>query len=89
MPSRIRAGLIRKAIYEVYSRRGSEEYAQSKTNNFLRRCGCNFLRRCECKDDDEMVDKDLLNDVVYSALDAGCEEEFFPRLKQLEEEEDE
>ena len=56
----------------------NKDYANSKTNNFLRRCGVDINKPKE-----QLLDIKRIRDVVYSMLDADSESKFWARLNTI------
>ena len=66
------------AVHSVFAEVGNEEYAKSKTNNFLRRCGIDINKSKE-----QPIDVKRIREVTYAMLDADCEKTFWLRLNQI------
>lgn len=66
------------AIHSVFAEVGNEDYAKSKTNNFLRRCGVDINKPKE-----QPIDVKCIKEVVYAMLDADTEKTFWLRLNQI------
>lgn len=63
------------AIHSVFADAGDAEYAERKTNNFLKRCGADINKPKE-----QPLDVSLIREVVYAMLDKDSEETFWLRL---------
>jgi hypothetical protein len=66
------------AVHSVFAEVGNEDYAKSKTNNFLRRCGVDINKLKE-----QPIDVKRIKEVVYAMLDADTEKTFWLRLDQI------
>jgi hypothetical protein len=63
------------AVHSVFAEVGNEDYAKSKTNNFLRRCGVDINKPKE-----QPIDVKRIKEVVYAMLDEDRERTFWLRL---------
>ena len=75
MKSEYPAVEVMYAIHSVFADVGNEQYAESKTNNFLRRCGADVNKPKE-----QPLETSRIKDVAYAMLDAKCEKMFWTRL---------
>ena len=71
----MRAVDVYTAAKITFSHYGVETYAISKANNFLRRCGA----KKELGPDQD-IPKSIIDQVVYSMLDADSEQVFWANL---------
>lgn len=63
------------AIHSVYSELGNANYAKTKTNSFLQRCGADI------NEPFELLSKEAIQSVAYGALDKDTEAIFWGRLE--------
>lgn len=63
------------AVYSVFADAGNKEYAERKTNNFLKRCGVDINKPKE-----QPLDIAIIKEVVYAMLDKDSEKTFWLRL---------
>lgn len=66
---------VAKAIHSVYLSVGNENYAKSKTNIFLRRCGADINKPKE-----QSLETNRIKEVVYAMLDVETERRFWLEL---------
>jgi hypothetical protein len=66
---------VMHAVHSVFAEVGNEDYAKSKTNNFLRRCGADINKPKE-----QPLNTKRIREVAYAMLDADCEKTFWLRL---------
>jgi hypothetical protein len=67
------------AAYKVFAKRGDENYARSKTDTFLRRCGTDISKPKE-----QLLDSEKVILTANGMLDSIAEEEFFSALYKEE-----
>lgn len=74
----IQAVKVMYAAHAVFSEAvpGNEEYAKSKTNNFLRRCGADINKPKE-----QLLDKTRIKEVAYAMFDENSEKSFWQKLQ--------
>jgi hypothetical protein len=70
---------VLRAAGKTFANYGNEDYAKSKTNSFLRRCGTKL-------DDgpDQDIPHEIIKAVVYAMLDADSELLFWANLGKEE-----
>ena len=76
MKSEYPAVKVMYAIHSVFADVGNEQYTESKTNNFLRRCGADINKPKE-----QPLSTSCIKEVAYAMLDAECEKAFWARLE--------
>lgn len=69
---------VLKAAKRTYENYGDADYAKGKANNFIRRCGAKLEDGTE-----QMISADRVKQVVYAALDADSEQEFWANLSAI------
>jgi hypothetical protein len=72
-----RAVDVMNAVHDVYMDcgNGNKEYAKSKTNSFLRRCGADINKPKE-----QPLSADRVKEIAHAALDADAESRLFALL---------
>jgi hypothetical protein len=66
---------VLNAAKKTYENYGNQEYATSKANNFVRRCTIGHL-----DDPDWEIPKEIIERVVYAALDSDSSQVFWANL---------
>jgi len=66
---------VLKAAQKTFENYGDEEYAISKANNFMRRCGVKLEDGL-----DQDIPRSTIEQVVYAMLDADSEQVFWTNL---------
>lgn len=75
MRNTIPAVRVMHAIHSVFSGAGDKDYAERKTNNFLKRCGADISKPKE-----QPLDVARIKEVAYAMLDKDSEELFWLKL---------